>query len=116
MNTKKELFERSLQEYDKGNIKKSFELAERLIFLYGAIEGYYILGSIYAVQEEWENTIKNCLKVFEVAPNIGDNLNRLGVAYCQLGNYQNGISYFKLGIEIGDKHCIENYNFWNNKI
>ena len=49
MNTKKELFFFFLQENDKGNIEKSFELAERLIFLYRENDFYFILGLIYAV-------------------------------------------------------------------
>lgn len=116
MNTKKELFERSIQEYDCGNITKSFELAKKLIFLYDAVEGYYILGLIYAIQEEWEKTKINCLKVFEISPNIADNLNRLGVAYCHLGELQNGLSFLKKGINLEDKHCLENYKYWINKI
>lgn len=116
MNTLKELFERSLQEFDNGNIDKSKELAEKVIFLYDATEGYYVLGLIYAVQEQWEKTIINCHKVFEVAPNIVDNLNRLGVSYCQLGNIRKGLSFFSLGRDLGDEHCIENYNYWIKKI
>ena len=74
------------------------------------------MGLIYAVQEEWEKTITNCLKVSEVAPNVVDNLNRLGVSYCQLGNIVKGLSFFSLGSDLGDKYCNENYNYWIKKI
>lgn len=116
MNTIKELFEKSLQDFDNGNINKSKELAEKIIFLYDATEGYYVLGLIYAVQEQWEKSIINCLKVFEATPNIVDNLNRLGVAYCHLGDIRKGLSFFSLGSDLGDKYCIENYNYWIEKI
>lgn len=115
MNTIKELFKRSLQEFDNGNIVKSKELAEKIIFLYDATEGYYALGLIYAVQEHWEKSIINCLKVFEIAPNIVDNLNRLGISFCQLGNIHKGLFFFSLGSDLGDKYCIENYNYWIKK-
>ena len=112
MNTITELYDRSIQAYDSGDIDLSLELAERLVFLYKAIEGHYILGLIYAVKENWLKSLENCLKVYNFSPNVSDNLNRIGVAYCQLGNYDEGLEYLKKGISLGDENCSGNYFYW----
>ena len=112
MNTTKELLERSLQSCDLGNYDEAIELAEKLLTLYQVPTGYFALGLVYAVQEKWELAATNCLEAYKSFPEVTDNLNRLGVAYCQLGDINEGLKYLKKGKLLGDENCSNNYNYW----
>ena len=109
MNTIEQLLERSMQACDNGNYELAIELANKLLYLYQAPSGYYALGLVYAVQENWVLAKENCLKVHHVNPEIADNLNRLGVACCHLGEYEEGLAYLKQGMYLGNDYCIANY-------
>ena len=116
MNTRPELLERSIAACDAGNYDLAISLGQKLIDLYDAPEGLYALGLVYAVKENWILTKKYCLETYKYLPEVPDNLNRLGVALCNLGEIEEGLKYFKKGIDLGAQYCMTNYNYWIKKI
>lgn len=111
----KELLEKSMSACDAGRYDLAIRLGKELLAK-GIPTGFYALGLVYAVLEDWHLAKENCLKAYEYFPNIPDNLNRLGVSFCQLGNIKQGLYFFKEGMDLGDAYCRENYNYWKNRI
>jgi hypothetical protein len=111
-----ELFNRSLQCCDNGNYQSAVALGKELVDIYQSPLGYYTLGLAYALQENWELAKENGLKAYRYVPQATDNLNRLGIAYCSLGEYQKGLKYLEMGADLGDPNCKGNLRYWSNFI
>ena len=110
------IFDRSMQACDDGNYLLAIKLGNELLTEHQSPIGYYVLGLAYALQEKWELTKENCYKVYKYLPSIPDNLNRLGIAHCFLGEYEEGINFLKMGAGLGDMNCKENLKYWSNFI
>lgn len=101
---------------DSGNYHEVIRLGHVLLNEHKSPMGHYILGLVYTLLEKYDMALDHCrdsLKYFQNEPN---NLNRLGVCYCCLGNILQGLEYFKYGSELGDQNCRQNYNYWVNQI
>lgn len=110
------LLNQSMQACDNGDYNKAIRLGEELLSVHGLATGYYALGLVYAVIENYELARQNCLAAYKHFPQETHNLNRLGVSYCCLGNIREGLNYFKKGIELGDANCHENYHYWQQRV
>lgn len=110
------LLQQSMKACDMGDYKKAILLGEELLNIHRLPTGYYALGLVYAVIENYELARENCLEAYKYFPQVADNLNRLGVSCCCLGNINEGLFYFKKGLELGDANCNENYHYWRARM
>lgn len=106
------LLQQSMEACDSGDYKIAISLGEELINVHNLPTGYYALGLVYTVMENYDLAKKNCLEAFRYFPQVADNLNRLGVSCCCLGQISEGLNYFRKGVELGDANCKENYIYW----
>lgn len=110
------LLKRSMQACDSGDYKTAISLGEELINIHNLPTGFYALGLVYTVMENYHLAKQNCLEAFRYFPQVADNLNRLGVSYCCLGQISEGLNYFRKGAELGDANCNENYHYWKARL
>lgn len=110
------ILQQSMQACDSGNYDKAVKLGEELLNVHKLPTGYYALGLVYAVLENWNLAKQNCLEAYKYFPQVADNINRLGVACCYLGNINEGLSYFRKGIELGDTNCKQNFRYWSARL
>ena len=110
------LSEIALKASDNGNYNEAIRIGNELVNDYNAPTGFYVLGIVYTIVENYDLGLKNCLETNKYFPDVPDNLNRLGVCYCSLGNISQGLVYFKRGVQLGDANCRGNYNYWVNKL
>lgn len=109
------LLQQSLKACDDGNYNKAIQYGNELLEIHNSPAGFFALGLVYAVIENWQLAKYNCLEAYKYFPTVPDNLNRLGVACCFLGEIEDGLEYFQKGIKLGDSHCRDNYNYWKNR-
>ncbi|MDM1548858.1 hypothetical protein HX096_13450 [Empedobacter falsenii] len=110
------VLKRALNAIDNGNYNDAIRLGNELLNNYNAPTGYYVLGIVYTIVEKYDLALKNCLETNKYFPDVTDNLNRIGVCYCSLGNIPQGLIYFKRGMQLGDANCRGNYNYWVNQL
>lgn len=110
------VLKRALNASDNGNYNEAIRLGNELLNNYNAPTAYYVLGIVYTIVEKYDLALKNCLETNKYFPDVPDNLNRLGVCYCSLGNISQGLIYFKRGMQLGDANCKGNYNYWVNQM
>lgn len=110
------LLQKSMEACDSGDYQTAIKLGEDLINVHHLPTGHYALGLVYTVIENYQLAKKHCLEAYKHFPSVPDNLNRLGVAYCCLDNISEGLVYFKLGAELGDGNCKQNYSYWINRL
>ena len=108
--------QKSMEACDSGDYQTAIKLGEDLINVHHLPTGHYALGLVYTVIENYQLAKKHCLEAYNHFPSVPDNLNRLGVAYCCLDNISEGLVYFKLGAELGDDNCRQNYSYWINRL
>lgn len=110
------ILQKSMNACDSGDYQTAIKLGEELIKVYNLPTGYYALGLVYAVLENWQLAKQNCLQAHKYFPNVVDNLNRLGVAYCSLNEIREGLIYFRKGVELNDTNCRANYSYWKDRL
>lgn len=110
------LFDKALRMCDLGLYKEAIGVGNDLINNYQSPTGYYILGLAYTLVENYELAIEYGLKTYQYFPNEANNLNRLGVGYCSLGSIKLGVEYFKIGMNLGDSNCRQNFNYWISRM
>ena len=69
---------------------------------------YFNLANLYRSEKKYEEAINNYQKVLELRPQFVEALNSIGTIQLILGNFDNGLEYFKKTIEI-DKFYSESY-------
>lgn len=103
MNTVEQLFDKGIEAVNSKNYKEAVRIGDKLIFLYREEPaGDYILGLVFALQQKWKSALYRSLEFYKKNPNILNNINRIGVSYCQLGEYNNGLDFLKKGMEMGN--------------
>lgn len=110
------VLKRALNASDNGNYNEAIRLGHELLNEYNSPTGYYVLGIVYTIVEKYDLALNNCLETNKYFTDVPDNLNRLGVCYCSLGNIPQGLTYFKRGMQLGDSNCRGNYNYWINQL
>lgn len=110
------LLKKALQACDYGDYNEAIKIGNELVNTYNAPTGFYVLGIVYTIVDKYDLALRNCLEAEKYFPNVPDNLNRIGVCYCSLGNIPKGLLYFKKGINLGDDNCKGNYNYWVNRL
>lgn len=110
------LFNKALKMCDLQLYNEALTVGNDLVNNYNSAYGYYVLGLVYTLIEDYDLAIEYGLKTYQYFPKESNNLNRLGVSYCSIGRIDLGLKYFKTGMDIGDSNCRANFNYWKNRI
>lgn len=108
-----QLFDKCMLACDNGNYHEAIAGGNRLLNEMNNPAGHYVLGLAYILMDDNHYAKKHCLEFSKHNPNETNNLNRLGVAYCSLGDKIQGLYYLHKGMQLGDNNCRQNYAYWS---
>ncbi len=108
-----QLFDSCMRACDSGNYYEAINGGKKLLEVFNNPAGHYVLGLAYILMDDNLNAKKHCLESYKHVPMETNNINRLGVACCSLGDIQEGLFYFRKGMELGDNNCRQNYTYWS---